>query len=280
MNRSIRCKTVSAVLGVLFCWTALGLCAFAAAKPVPEGIQKKAQAALAKLEKECPEEHVFLDRLRKAGASYFPELTAPTEKAPSYTDPEIQRMMVGVYLVDMSYAMVFGKYRECLKAGEAIDGLLTKLGYNDPYISAHYRKAVQGLDGPHVRKLFKELDKAIETTLPRMIKTHDGLDLPVDAAYGWLIEGIYLAAETVAQKNYDPKFLVLLNEQRKSIRVVIEILDVFKHDPELAALVERNERLPLLEQMAKRMKDPKKMGKDDVEAIRTAVAKARKEIVR
>lgn len=280
MRTGIRRKFAVVVLLTTFALMVTGVYAFAASKPVPEGLKKNLKTALAKLEKECPEEHVFIEKMKKAGASYFQELAAPTEKAQSYTDPEIQRMMVGVYLVDMSYAMVFGKNKESLKAGEAIDALLTKLGYNDPKIVAQYKKAVKGMDSPDVKKAFKALDKAIDTALPKMIDTQEGLDLPVDAAYGWLIEVMYLATETVAQKNYDPKFLTLLNEQKKSVKVVIDILNVFKENKELAPIVERNERLPLLQDISKRLKNPKKMGKEDVEAIRTLVAKARAEIVK
>ncbi|MDO9559060.1 MAG: hypothetical protein Q7I89_05165 [Syntrophales bacterium] len=280
MRAGIRCKFVAVVLLTTFALMVTGVCAFAASKPVPEGIKKDLKAVLAKLEKECPEGHVFIEKMKKAGASYFQELTAPTAKAQSYTDAEIQRMMVGVYHFDMSYAMVFGKNKESLKAGEAIDVLLTKLGYNDPKIVAQYKKAMKGIDGPNVKQVLKDLDKAIDAALPKMINTQEGLDVPVDAAYGWIIEALYLVTETVAQKNYDPKFLVLLNEQKKSIKMVIDTLNVFKNNKELAAIVERNERLPLLQDISKRLKDPKKMGKEDVEAIRTMVAKARAEIVK
>jgi len=280
MRTGIRRKFVSVVLLTTFALMVTGVYAFAAIKLVPEGIQEDLRTALAKLEKECPEEHVFIEKMKNAGASYFQELAAPTERAQFYTDPEIQRMMVGVYLVDMSYAMVFGKNKESLKAGEAIDALLTKLGYNDTKIVAQFKKAVKGLDSPNVKQVFKDLDKAIDTALPKMINTQEGLHLSVDAAYGWLIEVMYLTTETVAQKNYDPKFLALLNEQKKSVKVIIDILNVFKEDKELAAVVERNKRLPLLQDISKKMKIPKKMGKEDVEAIRIMVAKARAEIVK
>jgi hypothetical protein len=252
----------------------------AAGKPVPAGIKKDLLRALGKLEKACPEEHVFIEKMKKAGASYFQELAAPTARAQSYTDPEKQRLMVGVYLVDMSYAMVFRKNKESLKAGEAVDVLLTKLGYNDPTIVRQYKKAVKDMETPNIRRALTDLEKEIEKALPKMIDKEDGLELAVEAAYGWLVEVLYLTTETVAQKNYDPKFLALLNEQKKSVKVIMDILDVFKKNKDLAEIVERGQRLPLLQDIARRMKSPKEMGKDDVEAIRNMVAKARAEIVR
>lgn len=253
---------------------------FAEEVKVPKPLKEDVRKALARIEKDGPEEHEFIEKLKKAGASYYPELTAIPEKAQQYQDKEKQRMMVGVYLMDMSWAMVFGKNKDSLKYAEAIDSLLTRLGFSNKKVVRQYGKFVKDFSGPNAKKAFKKLDKAIDNSLLEILGKPDGLDLAVDATYGWIIEGLYLSTEIVAQKNYDPKFLTLLNEQKKSVKLVKDLLDTFKKNPTFAKMVERDQRLPLLEGVLNKLKAPEKVTPAVIDAIRAVVTKERADIIK
>ena len=245
---------------------------------VPKSVKEDLKKSLAKVDRD--QEHALIEQLKKAGASYFPELTAPAQKAPSLHDPEIQREMVGVYLADMCYAFVFDKNKDSLKYAEAIDSLLTRLGHNNPKVVAQYKKTLKDFEGPAAKRAFRELEKTVEQSLTEIINTRGGLDLAVDATYGWLIENLYLIGEIAAQKNYDPKFMAFLTQQKKPVLEFIGVLDTFKKVPEFAKIVERDERVAFLQGIAGKLKATGKIGKADVEAIRGSIVKARAAIVR
>jgi hypothetical protein len=246
---------------------------------VPDSLKEDMQRALSRLEKECPD-HKFIEKMKHAGASYFPEIAARPEKAQVYRDAEIQRQMVGVYLFDMSYASVFGKNKDSVKYADAINTLLTKRGFNNKKVVQQYKKAVSNFNGPDAKKIFIELGKVIESSLDEVIDTPGGLHLAVDAAYGGLIEGLYLTTEIVAQKNYKPQFLRLLNEQKNSCKLVMEIMDILKSHPDFAQFAECNERIETIKTIFNKMKTPNQMNKANVEEIRVLVAKIRADIVK
>jgi len=257
-----------------------GLATPAGATNVRKEIRDDLRAALAAMEKQSPDKHLFLDQLKKAGASYFPELTAPSEQSSRYQDADKRRQMVGVYLVDMSYSIVFDKKKATLKYAQALDSLLTELGFNDKKVVAQYQKAVKDFNGPQSKKIFKDLDRLIMKSWSDILSRPGGIELAVDASYGWCIEMLYLTGEIAAQKGYDPKFLGFLSEQKEMTQTFIGVLDVFKNEPSLAKAVERDERLPVLQAISGKLQDPARITQKTVDDVRTVVTKARGEITR
>ncbi|MCX5794601.1 MAG: hypothetical protein NTY77_03790 [Elusimicrobia bacterium] len=247
---------------------------------VRKEIRNDLRKALAAMAKESPEKHLFLDQLKKAGASYFGELTAPADQVSRYQDSDKRRQMVGVYLVDMSYAMVFDKNKDSLRYAQDMDGLLTELGFNDKKVVKQYQKAVKDFNGPESKKIFKDLDRLIVKSWSDILGRPGGLQLAVDASYGWWIEMLYLTGEIAAQKNYDPKFLGFLSQQSDTTRTFIGILDVFKNEPTLAQLVGRDERLLVLQEVAGKLKNPAQVTQQTVDEIRAIVTKARTEMMK
>ncbi|MDD5628346.1 MAG: hypothetical protein PHU21_04740 [Elusimicrobia bacterium] len=247
---------------------------------VKKEIRDDLRQALAAMAKESPEKHLFLDKLKKAGASYFPELLAPADQVSRYQDNDKRRQMVGVYLVDMSYAAVFEKKKDSLRYAQDLDGLLTELGYNDKKVVAQYQKALKDFNGPQSKKIFKDLDRLIVKSWSDILGRPGGLELAVDASYGWCIEMLYLTGEIAAQKNYDPKFLGFLSEQEDMTRTFTGILEVFKNEPTFAELVERDERLTVLQEISAKLKNPGQITQQTVDEVRVVVTKARVELMK
>jgi len=272
-------------IGIAMLAAFLSICAMSHATAdvpaqVPKELQDDVNKALAKLEKESPEDTEFLERLKEAGASYLPELTVPAARLDTYTAPEKQAMMVGVYTFDLCYAVVFSKYSDCLNYADAINKLLSNLGYNGPKIVRSYKKAVQDFSSPEPRKSFEDLRKAINQTLPDIIDKPTGLEVAVEITYGGLIEAIYVTSQIVAQKDYSQQFLDLLSEQKNAVRVLTEVFEAFGKNPVLAEIIKRNERLLVLRNLFERMEGPQPINKADVEAIRSIVSKVRADIIK
>lgn len=248
-------------------------------KQVPKALKEELRKALADLEK-GGQEHEVIERMKKAGASYFPELTAPVQKGKTLRNIEVQRQIVGVYTMDMAYASVFGKNKESLQFAEAIDSGLTGIGFTNRKITNRYKKAMKDFQGADSKKAFAELDKAIDATLEEALQTPAGMELAVEATYGWWVEGLYLTTEIAAQKNYHPKFIAFVNDQKKTTQTMMRIFDLFKKYPEFAAMMDVEERMPIVRGILNKLKKADKIGKADIDAIRGTVSEARTGILK
>jgi len=69
----------------------------------------------------------MMKELKKAGASYIPEITTPLSKAREVKDKDIQRILWGMYSFDTAYATVFGKKKEMAERIRAADDLARSL---------------------------------------------------------------------------------------------------------------------------------------------------------
>lgn len=273
---------------VVWAWLvwAGGVCAWAAepaAMPeaVPDDLQATVREVLWKLQSEGAEENELLERMRIAGASFNAELAADAAKSDTYLEEETQRMMVGVYLMDMSYATVFGKHQESLEFAAATEALSAKLGFSSPKIMAQYRAALETVEQETIRNQLRNLENTIETSWNDYMDKPQGLDFAVDATCGWMIEGLYLVMELAAQTDYDLAFVRFIEEQRVSIRLTVELLSLFTEHPGLAEMVERDERLQLFDSILAVMKnmDTEKIDREQLDFLRRLVVDTRAKIV-
>lgn len=240
----------------------------------------KIKAILDKTEKECPDETVLLEDMKKAGASYIPELTVDPKKADSIVDPEQQNLMVGVYLMDMTYAFVFDKKKESFKCAEAINKLLDKCGFNNKKVYKQYLLTMKKMDSPDGKKNLTDLvNKLIDNAFNDLIKTHGGFDHTIDAFYAWLIEGLYISSEIAAQSNYDPKLIGFVNEKKPVIDTINNIFEAIKDSPDLEKITEKDERIVVLSKI-KNILSAKKIGRKEIDEVRAIVTKERAEIIK
>lgn len=243
-------------------------------------ILAKVKAILDKVEKECPDEPVLLEQMKKAGASYIPELTVDPKKADSIVNVKQQNLMVGVYLMDMTYAFVFDKKKESAKCAEAINKLLDKCGFSNDKSYKLYQKTLKEIDSPEGKKNLQDLaNKLIDDGFNDLIKTNAGFEHTIDVFYAWLIEGLYISGEIAAQSNYDPKFIKFVNEKKPVIDTVNNLFDAMKTSAELEKACKKDERMIVLSQIKSALSAEKVTSKE-IDKVRTIVAKVRKDIVK
>lgn len=243
-------------------------------------LKSEIKAAITRLEKDCPDENEIFDGMKKAGASYLSELTADHKKVDAYLGVESRRLMVGVYLMDMNYAVIFGKTQAGANFAGASEALMGKLGFRNQKIIAQYRKAINELKSPAAKQAFRDLNTMVEEYFAEMVNSPEGVEFAVDAFYGWAIEGLYLTCELISQSDYNPALVRYLNDQKATVDALCNVLVTFKHAPNLKKLVDSDDRLALLSQISKILSKSRTLGKDEVEAIRVVVTPERLKIIR
>ncbi len=247
---------------------------------ISEDLRKQIEKTLDRVEKDGPEAARLVDDLKSGGASYMPELLAPV--APEkYQQEERQRLISGVYLMDLTYAAVFEKNKDTAEYALAIYSLADKLGFPVPQVEKQVRETLAHIDCPDAEKRIEALLDAIEDddSWKSMIASPKGVQFMSELFYGWMLEGIYLAAELAAQSNYNPKFLKALNEHKSYVKSYMELLDQVAAKPELASALRTEERLNTMKALSDLLSGPNPITKGEVEEIRKVAAQARKQIV-
>ena len=269
--------------GLFVCIAWLRLLTTASAQYLPDNLRQELQQRIVAVvgETESPLMGNMLASMRASGASYIPEITAPID-VDKYQDMERLRFMNGVYWMDMTYAAVFDQLDPAARYGQAICRLLELLGYPLPGMEQRYRVALEQLNEPggqeRLLALFQEQDQ--DEQWKKVIREEAGMQLVVNAVYGFLIEGLYLTEELCVLSNYNPEFLRSINTMRESLQAFRKVLDLFANEPELAALVSMNERIQFITRMLNIITDKNDIGPDEINELRPLIKKARNDMVK
>ncbi len=221
----------------------------------------------------------YIADLKKAGASFVPELLAPASDASKYIDKESMRSMVGIYLFDLTYAMEFGKKYETIGLANAVNTLLSNLGQNDSQLKAEFTKAMAQFKKDGTTKAVNDIVEKLATRWASMINTEDDLELMIEATFAWMVEATYIVSEITAQQDYDPKFMQLLNEQSVTVSQLVQVIDSFKGQPKFEKLFESDWRIDVMKNLIVSFKD-KDITKNDVNLIRTIITGTRDRIIK
>ncbi len=242
-------------------------------------VKEEVRRAVELIKTEEFEEYDMVGAWKEAGASYLKILTAPAKKADQYVNAQVQRTMIGIYLMDMNYAQVFGRYNDAKKLAEALDILFGKLGFRSRELQRCCQNIMDHATDSNRNQLYKELDDAIDQIWIKYIDTDKGLDLVIDGVYGWILEGLYISSEIAAQQDYKPAFMHFMNQQMNYFNNMKETLSIFEKDSALASMVEQSERLQIIQEVLNQLGANRKITPRDVIANRRLISQARNEIM-
>ena len=265
----------------MFAGAVLALAAGAAAAfQVSPELRQAIQADLEAIEKEGPKMGEVMAALREVGASYLPELVANADPD-AVQSMARRRMMTGVYLMDLTYAATFDRQPEAARFGQALYALLDLVGYPEPDLERRYREALAQIDEPggdeRLRQLVTEQNK--RPAWQDRLDTGMGVELVADSLYGFMIEGLYLTSELCILSNYDPATMMYVAYLRNSFKAYEKLLYRLGDSPEFATAVDQHERLGFLATILVILGDGPTVAPAQLDALRPAIAKARKEIV-
>jgi len=222
--------------------------------------------------------------LKDAGLSYQKSLAIPLEEVIDCKDQEGLRVLYGMYAFDENYAMVFGKRKEFLETLEVINSqVLDRLDVRDKLqITPVKPELLKDLleDPENVEKrdvIFNSTQANIDAMLKQAASDPEVMDVLIDAIYGTVIQGLYVACELALNNESGDKMIALFNAQAQRVEKFNVLLDTFK-DPELSKMVEWEwvERGPLIDGIQDLIKSKKgRLNHHDIEKILAAVKPVR-----
>ena len=267
--------------GFLAVLSVVGMTGSVMALEVSDELRQQVLEDISLVEQEGPEMGDLMAGLRESGASYLPELVAPLD-ADRYQTQERQRMMIGVYLMDLTYASTFYQQQPAAQYGQAVARLLEQVGFPQPDMERKYREALEQIDQPggeaRLQALLDAQSKDMEWQ--NMLKSGEGAALVVGGMYGMLIEALYLTCESCVLSDYNPVFIGYVADMRDNFRVFRSVLQDFDDAPGFDELIERDERVALVTTLIGLLNDIPQLGAEQIKALRPIIAKARMDIVR
>lgn len=234
---------------------------------------------LSRYQASVPRIRETLEALKEEKASYLQELTASPADVRYYRTPKEQRQMVGVYLFDMTYASVFTRQSQSRASGEALQQLLKSLGFNDRQVNQEYQKLIKESEASTSQIMVNNFEDILNNYFREIAKSDEGVALIGDAAYGWLIEGLYVTLEIVAQQNYAPMMLFWINDQARGIQPVTQLLSSVNSNPRLARLITNQDERAVLTALATALQDSERISRKEIDALRVIVSKARAKFI-
>ncbi len=219
----------------------------------------------------------MMKALKAAGASYIAQLTIPVDAAAKIKDKDVLRVLWGMYSFDTAYAAVFNKKKEIALKINAANDISRDLNLTLSVMPA-LKKMVAENKAVSVDDFTETLAREIETILPQVADSPKDIEFWGDAAYGGVIEGIYIVSEIIALNDYSPEMLKLLASQREHIDF-IESIEIFKPHMKTGTMAEVCKRFEALEPIHQILLNKKEYSKEDCKKIRSIVTPLRNQIL-
>lgn len=269
-------RSFGSILG--FVWLAATLSS--PALELSPALREKTQQALDAVWRNGPTAGDTMFLLREAGGAYLPEIVAPVD-ATKYQDMDRRRLMVGVYGMDLAYASTFHQAEPAARTGQALCALLQDLGHPRPELERQYREALDQIDQPGGEQRLRDLFRMPQETADwqALLDTDEGAELAVDALFGHLIEGLYLASEIAVLSDFEPNYMRFVGDMRNAFLSFKDMLLQFEDEPEFKELIQSSERIQLVTELLALIGDMPEVGPEQVQDLRPVITKTRNDIV-
>ncbi|MFT5729356.1 MAG: hypothetical protein ACI8PB_003521 [Desulforhopalus sp.] len=185
-------------------------------------------------------------QIKEAGASYQKTLTAKTDVISRYTTDRQQAIMSGVYGFDAAYAALFFQKKDMGVFLNAILKVSQNIG-SPLQLSAKMKSLIKNPDSIQDYQAWADASQEAYNKLLTTGTTSDrDLIVGADILYGNMIEALYVVTETIAQADYDPKMLALMNTQHERIDLLMKIFSTFRGNTVFEKEINFNERFDFI----------------------------------
>lgn len=182
------------------------------------------------------------------GALYQENILNPVEKANQYIASSEKALNLGVYAVDLVYARVFEQYQKAGSYFSAMYRLAEELGIPEDFIYGTSDRLEQNITNKD--SLNKIADEVYEVSRS-YLKENDRESASALIVLGGWIEALYLASEVfdLENENEDFEYMKRLEEQKISLKNLIQLLGQYNEDETIANLLpELKELQPIFEE--------------------------------
>ena len=227
--------------------------------------------------------------IKDAGLTYQNSLTAPVSDLLDCKSKEELRLLLGIYIFDTNYAMVFDKRKEVQEAwGLGFQKTMEQLALHGEFGVAMLPGAdlKEMLENPMKQELrsvlIEDVLRQVRAILKRAREKPEFLEVVVDEFYGTILEGIYVVCKLSLNENLSGrKMVALFNGLQESLEGFVKVENLFAGDEYFEKMFEKGEREKVLGPILSLLKtNDGKLSVENVKKILSIVEPIRNRVVR
>ncbi|RJR33158.1 MAG: hypothetical protein C4576_28460 [Desulfobacteraceae bacterium] len=194
-----------------------------------------------------------VELFKKAGLSYQPSLVYPLEGIIECKDKTQLQTLLGIYLFDLNYAMVFGKTKEAAATNAVVVDIVKRLKLDEkvkPQILSadDLKRIAEKPNDPAGREIFiKYMMSNMRGLVTAAQSDPEVLESAVNAVMGATFMSLYVASELGLASGSGEKLVTLFNEQSSRMKKAQQIIESLLEDPGLAEFAKSSMRAKNLE---------------------------------
>jgi len=182
--------------------------------------------------------------IKRAGAAYNEELLNPLSNLDNYSTNRKMALNLGVYSADLSYSSLFDQTQSSIKYMANTKKLAERLGIIDAIDENTMRKLENNMNN---RDVMMDIISETFMTSNAYLTENDRPAIAVMVLVGGWVEGLYLATRLTNESMENNKRLIdRIIYQKLSLYTVINLLEEYKSNEDIAYLLERINELKVI----------------------------------
>jgi hypothetical protein len=227
--------------------------------------------------------------IKEADLTYQKSLTVPVSDMLDCKSKEELRLLLGLYLFDTNYSMIFDKRKEFQESWESgFQKTMEKLAmYGEAGVAMLPAGDLREmLDNPRDRRLvdviINDIKRQVTAILNKARKDPVFIEVVVDELYGVILEGLYVVSKLALNEDLSSKQMVnLFKWLQQHMEGYEQIVDVFTGDKYFEEMFDRSQRENVLNPIHNILKANKgKLSVEDVKKVLSIIEPIRNQLVR
>ena len=230
-----------------------------------------------------------INLIKDADLTYQQSLTAQVADLLDCKSKEELRLLLGLYLFDTNYAMIFNKRKEFQESWESgFQKTMEKLAlYGEAGVAmlpaADLKEILENPTDLRLRNiLIDDVKRQVTAILKQARKNPEFLEVVVDEFYGVILEGLYVVCKLSLNEDLNEKQMVaLFNWLQQYLEGYARMVDVFSGDEYFEEMIKKSQREDVLNPIHDILKANKgKLSVENVKKVLSIIEPIRNPVVR
>lgn len=225
-----------------------------------------------------------LELIKDADLTFQKSLTVPVLDILDCKSKEELPQLLGIYIFDTNYAMLFDRRKEVTESWETVLRIALHGEFGVAMLpAADLKEMLDNPSNPQMRgKLISNIRMQVTDILKRAREKPEFLEVVVDEFYGTIVEGLYIVCKLALNEDLSGKKMVdLFNGLQQSLGGYAKIEGIFAGDESFEGMLKKGERAKVLDPINTLLKtNSGKLKVEDLKKILSIIEPIRKQVIR
>jgi len=227
--------------------------------------------------------------IKDADLTYQNSLTVSVSDVLDCKNKGEMRLLLGMYIFDSNYAMLFDKRKELQESWEfGFHSAMEKLALQGEagvamFPAADLKTIIEDPTNPEHRLiLIRDINSQVEAILKQAREKPEFLEVVVDEFYGTIIEGLYVICNLALNEDLSgTKMVALFNGLQQSLGGYAKVEAIFAGDEYFEGMIKKGERAKVLNPINTLLETSGgKLKVEDMKKILSIIEPVRSQVVR